>query len=199
MLGHNAYAYCLNNPVNGFDPSGHSMVLTKENYWQTMAEGSAGCSAIAIGLLVTQLLTIPMVAYPSKTETEEIATTKTKNNLPKNDEKIYTVYKLIDLDGTVQYVGRTKNLTAREIAHKLNPYRSNLILVPVKPNLTYAEARGLEQALIVQYKTLNTANKMNNQINGISPRNPNLRYYLKAAFEVAGDIISNELLNIFGI
>ena len=164
-----------------------------------MAEGCAGYSVIAIGLLVTQLLTVPMVAYPSKTETEEITATKTNNNLPKNDESIYTVYKLIDSNRQVQYIGRTKNLTARKAAHKLNLYRSGLVLVPVKSNLTYAEARGLEQALIVQYKTLNTANKMNNQINGISPRNPNLRYYLKAAFEVAGDIISNELLNIFGI
>ena len=65
--------------------------------------------------------------------------------------------------------------------------------------LTLSEARGLEQLLMVHYHTLNTANKMNNQINGISPQNPRRQYYLEAAFSTFENIINNELLNALGM
>lgn len=33
---------------------------------------------------------------------------------------------------------------------------------------------------MMYHHTVNTSNKMNNQINGISPRNPNLSMYMEA-------------------
>ena len=47
VLGHNAYAYCLNNPANGVDPSGHAVVSAQENYWQAMVAGG-GVGAIPV-------------------------------------------------------------------------------------------------------------------------------------------------------
>ena len=199
MLGHNAYAYCLNNPLVNYDSSG--TVTTTNNLSSVMAAEITAAAVIIIsfGLIATQQSqAIPRVACPSRTKTKEIADTKTQNDAPKDEEGIYTVYKLIDLDGKIQYIGRTKGLARREAAHRRNPYRSNLILVPVRGNLTLAQARGLEQLLMVHYHTLNTTNKMNNQINEISPQNPRRQYYLEAAFSIFENIINNELLNILG-
>ena len=50
VLGHNAYAYCLNNPVNAFDGSGRTAILTKDDFWQNMAEGSGGAFYVPIEL-----------------------------------------------------------------------------------------------------------------------------------------------------
>ncbi len=40
----------------------------------------------------------------------------------------------------------------------------------VASGLTYEEARALEQAGMIYYHTINTKNRMNNQINGIAPK-----------------------------
>ena len=48
-------------------------------------------------------------------------------------------------------------------------------------DLPYGVARIKEQQLIVEYKTINRGNYRNNQINGISPLNPNRDRYLREA------------------
>jgi hypothetical protein len=45
--------------------------------------------------------------------------------------------------------------------------------------LDYKESRALEQSAMAYYHTINTANKMNNQINSVSPK------YWKAYKEIA--------------
>lgn len=70
-------------------------------------------------------------------------------------------------------------------------------MVVIQSNLNYAEARAIEQAAMVYYHTINTANKMNNQINGISSFNPKLGDYKEAALGVLGyawNQVSNEIL-----
>ena len=97
----------------------------------------------------------------------------------------------------MQYVGRTTDVPKREKAHEANPARAGLKLVVIQPNLNYAEARAIEQAAMVYYHTINTANKMNNQINGISPLNPKLGIYKEAALgmiDYAWNQVSNEIL-----
>jgi RHS repeat-associated protein len=69
----------------------------------------------------------------------------------------YTVYMLEDANGVVQYVGRTKDFDTRMDHHngpggvarenKLKPSRTRY------NNLTYEQARGMEQTLMVYYHT----------------------------------------------
>ena len=81
-----------------------------------------------------------------------------------------SVYALIDDSDTVQYVGRTNDIERRRKAHGINPARSGLRMEILASGLNLAEARALEQAGMAYYHTINTANKMNNQINGIAPK-----------------------------
>lgn len=81
-----------------------------------------------------------------------------------------SVYVLKDDAGTVQYVGRTNNIERREKAHKANPARAGLHMEVVASGLTLPAARALEQAGMAYYHTINTKNKMNNQINGVAPK-----------------------------
>ena len=89
VLGHNAYAYCLNNPINRYDESGHVAILTKENYWQNVAEGGAGTISlpgpIDIGKSVKSVIgTIIafIAALMSLSETDVDVDTSTKPNTP---------------------------------------------------------------------------------------------------------------------
>ena len=69
----------------------------------------------------------------------------------------------------MQYVGRTNNVSKRRAAHNVNPFRSGLEMEVIASGLNLAEARALEQSGMAYYHTINTANKMNNQINSVSP------------------------------
>ena len=107
-------------------------------------------------------------AAKSVSTTDVITKTKT---VTQKKEYGYTVYKLIDNDGCVQYIGRTSDKNATIRRHKRNFSRSELELVPIHEGLSYDESRGLEQYYIETYKTLNKENKANNQINGVNPKN----------------------------
>lgn len=64
-------------------------------------------------------------------------------------------------------------------------------------NLSYEAARGVEQTYMLYHHTINTQNKMNNQINGISPNNKKLGIYMEAAKGALGyawNQVSNEVL-----
>ena len=64
-------------------------------------------------------------------------------------------------------------------------------------DLSAEAARGIEQIEMLYYHTLNTSNKINNQINGISPNNKNLLKYMEAgrgALKYTENQISNEIL-----
>ena len=111
------------------------------------------------------------------------------------DKGPYTVYALVDKKIRINqfpyfhvvYVGRAMNIVATRNRHKANPARRDYILVTLKTNLSYNAARGLEQSYIVLFATLNNGNSTNNQINGVSPTNPNIGTYEAAATLVLGD------------
>ncbi|MBI9010208.1 MAG: RHS repeat-associated core domain-containing protein [Tenericutes bacterium] len=114
--------------------------------------------------------------------TAEQAETQTRNN---NNGKTYLIYGLYNnATNQFDYIGRTteKNRANREAAHKQNPNRAALEFKVIASGLTYAEARGLEQLLMIGAHTINAANKSNNLINGISPVNKNLNIYMDAGW-----------------
>ena len=91
-----------------------------------------------------------------------------------------------------------KNIEARKKAHANSNARGHLTMHIFRKNLTYDQARGLEQLLMVYYHTLNALNPTNNQINGIRANNPKYRHYIDSANALFENIISNEVLNILG-
>ena len=67
-------------------------------------------------------------------------------------------------------MGRTNDVDRRRAAHNANPARAGLEMEVIASGLNLPEARALEQAGMAYYHTKNTANKMNNQINSVSPK-----------------------------
>lgn len=184
ILTHNIYAYCLNNPINNYDPDGAfaigigslisvvvgliAIVAIPEETWEATAEATAQAASWVASSVKNTINTITGKKTTVKTQT-------------KYREVKHTVYTLKDSAGVVQYVGRTTNPEKRKIAHRNNPFKANLEFYIEKDNLTKPEARGLEQYLIMHYATLNRNNPMNNQINGISRNNPKYSIYMNAA------------------
>ena len=101
---------------------------------------------------------------------------------------------MVDDTGKTQYVGRTKNATARKNAHNAEGRKTaGLNFKPIATNLTYIESRGLEQIAMLEYNTKNFLNS----VNGISPNNPRRDIYMVAGRQIAhyiGNQISNEVL-----
>ena len=117
----------------------------------------------------------------SEVLTDSKAKAKTKRITQKIPDK-YTVYKLIDEDDSVQYIGRTGDVEATIRRHKRNIFRTKLELVPINRGLSLEQSRGLEQYYIEAYRTLNRENKANNQINGVNPKKKEkYNYYLDIA------------------
>ncbi len=214
--GANMFAYCFNNPINMSDPMGNwplwSQVFTGVAIAAlavaaaalTVASCGAAVPALAlaggiIGGMSSGAATIAagalFVAGASTAAAAASSAVEKKAN--RDSTRNNTVYKLVDKDDEVQYVGRTTCVSAREQAHKRNPYRRDLKMEIIAQDLSYNEARGLEQIAMLKYHTINTAKRMNNQINGISPFNKSLEIYMTAGRGVAGYIsnqISNEIL-----
>ena len=63
-----------------------------------------------------------------------------------------------------------KNVDRRREAHSQNPARSGLRMDVIASGLNHSESRALEQAGMAYYHTINTVDKMNNQINSIAPQ-----------------------------
>ena len=187
------FAYCENNPVCGYDPTGHFAKEYKNLYFDDGVGGGGG-GAIVWGFW--HLLEQTADALISLASLLTVTTTLRELG-PENGE--YCVYVLVESDEPhyIQYVGRTKDPKARAAAHAMNPNRADLKLVIIGNNLTYLQVRGLEQVLMLYCHTINKGNLKNNQINGISPSNDNLDDYWKAAEGVLGyawNQLSNEFL-----
>jgi RHS repeat-associated protein len=91
------------------------------------------------------------------------------------------VYSLRNDVGEVVRTGRTRDLTVRQSAHFRDPVLRDLNFnVEYRTNV-YAEQRGLEQVLYDRYPGARSANGGYNRIRAISPRNPNLESYIRAA------------------
>ena len=213
VQGKNLYQYCFNNPVIYEDVVGKwpklSSVFAAVAAVAAVVTVGAICvatagAAIAVGSVlssaamgVTSTVTETAITVAAAKTAVSAATTAVVagavteySKLPRN----HTVYKLVDNKNTVQYVGRTVNPDKRKQEHAKNPARANLQFEIIRTGLNRYEARGLEQIMMLHYHTLNA---MNNQINGISPKNRKLRRYMYAAREIAKYVdnqITDEIL-----
>ncbi len=187
---HNMYAYCGNDPINRLDPTGEA--------WWNWAAAIVTVAAVAVAAVAVTVATCgaaaPAIAAASggivggisagtaasvttgamvvasvstAVAVTSVVVEKTVEKVTKRDN---TVYYLVDDRGTVQYVGRTNNTDKRMAAHRANPYRSGLRMKIVASGLSLPEARSLEQAGMLYHHTINTKDKMNNQINGVAPK-----------------------------
>ena len=109
-------------------------------------------------------------------------------------QRTYSVYFLGDERGVIQYVGRVldSRFDQRMSYHKLT---RKLTLVKRISNLSYIQARGLEEIGMIQCHTLNPENPINNQIHGISENNPLGETYINSAVEYIGNRLENLFLD----
>ncbi len=221
VQGTNMFAYCFNNPVNMSDPTGNwpklstifTVVAVAAVAVAAVAVTVATCGAAAPALAVAGGGIIGGISTGAAATAASVATgamivagvstaaavtsAVAEKAVEKSAKQNNSVYVLKDDTGTVQYVGRTTDVAKRTKAHEANPARAGLKLEVIQPNLNYVQARAVEQAAMAYYHTINTANKMNNQINGISPFNPKLGIYKEAAVGMLGyawNQVSNEIL-----
>ena len=194
LHGYNLFAYCFNNPVNLTDPSGNwprlstifAIVAVTAIAVAAVATAVVTCGAavpamaavgggIAGGISAGTIATAAAVGSAAVTIAKvatmaSAASYVTEKAVEKTAKQNNSVYVLKDEVGTVQYVGRTNNVDKRKAAHRANPARAELEMEVIASGLNLPEARALEQAGMAYYHTINTTNKMNNQINGVSPK-----------------------------
>ena len=194
---YNLYTYCKNNPVRYVDYTGHNAAALNDIF-QGLANTWNEAKEVIIGALTSGLTLNPyiMIAAGAVAGTYYLSQVDWSSRTGSNNagKKEYTVYVLRNpsvkgKDGNykVEYVGRTKNEAQRKSQHQSNPYKSQLIFDIKRRGLSYEEARGLEETLIIKYGTLNRGNYMNNQIHGISPMNPKYDRYMSAADALLSD------------
>ncbi len=190
ITSHNLYTYTSNNPINLVDLSGKFAIAAGAGLSAAVAAGLVIGAAAAsytvsatIGYFLSAWQEIQMKIQAAVQEaTKTLDEAKKKMKKKSKDTRMHTVYTLKDNGGTVLYVGRTVNYKARMSAHQgpKSP-RKGLEEGEKKENLTYAQARGLEQSWIRKYKTLNRGNPAANQINGIRWDNPECHKFMNAA------------------
>ena len=131
----------------------------------------------------TKALTKAAVNVSSQVRTKEKTKTKKKTSQQKDEEEYY-VYVLRDSEEITKYVGRTKNKTSTIYRHSHNDYRKDLTIDFItEKSVSYATARGLEQLLIIECKTLHPdkRNPVQNQINGLRENHKYYEIYWNAA------------------
>ena len=194
ICGYNLFSYCFNNPVNMSDASGTwpswSQIFTGIAIAAVavaavaVVVATAGAAAPALaaagggiigGFSAGVAATAATVAtgamfIAGASATAAVTTGIIEKTAKKSEERNNSVYVLKDDNGAVQYVGRTKNVEKRRVAHNANKARAGLRMEVIASGLNLPEARALEQAGMAYHHTLNTSNKMNNQINSIAPK-----------------------------
>ena len=187
--GANMFAYCFNNPINMSDPTGN---------WPSWSQVFAGVAIAALAVAAAALTVatcgaaVPALALAGgiiggmssgaatiaagallvagASTAAAIVSDTAEKNAEKTDKRNNSVYVLKDDGGDIQYVGRTRYPDKRKTAHSANPARAGLKMEVIASGLSLPEARALEQAGMAYHHTINTANKMNNQINSVAPK-----------------------------
>ena len=192
ILSYNLYAYCSNNPVNMIDPDGDFVgalpalgLKLLKLFTKVVAVATTYSPSVALFTLGV-VATVGIMEYAksqSKAVTKSTTISKPQTQpIPKKSEDKHNVYTLSNKNsGKVEYVGRTKSIENATYRHHNNPARTHLRLDPVATDVSYDTARGLEQMLIIECRTINRSNPTNNQINSVSLKNLNYSVYWDAA------------------
>lgn len=190
IFGCNLYSYVSNNPIMLCDIGGKLAVsagLTIIGAVATIMIMAVAIAAPSVALAVVQATNDAIL----KVQTHNAE--KSKSNPKKEEANNHNVYVLKNRNTRViEYVGRTQSIEQTEIRHNNNPYRADLWLDRIAENVSKETARGLEQMLIIECRTLNRNKEfpMNNQINGVAFKNHNYSIYWDAALTWASE---NEL------
>ncbi len=182
IFGYNLYIYVSNNPIVFSDYSGDvALALTGVAASLGMIAGAIAVGAVGAALLLVGVGAVEGSINAYKNVKKAVKNTKKKSNNDVNNHNVYTLYD--PLTQKIEYVGRTTDLPATKYRHRQNPYRRHLELDEIAMNVSKDTARGLEQMIIESCRTLNkdTNNPINNQINGVSPRNKKRDLYWDSA------------------
>jgi hypothetical protein len=159
------FAYCENNPVTNYDPTGRFRV----NFQQKELEGGvAGTgAAIGVGYIFIQLLATTQEAVEELIE--GLQQIQISISPPTGAYTVYFLCAAGDSSKTIIYVGRVKtdNFSSRMSYHE----KMGREYVDSISNLGYESCRAIEQAGMMYYHTINRDSALNNQIRGISPTN----------------------------
>ncbi|MBO4863744.1 MAG: GIY-YIG nuclease family protein [Eubacterium sp.] len=205
------YLYANANPVMNTDPSGYlsatelvgglaiaSILVVAYSSFASMnmqrslkkmaltSEANATISYNSFSVILVEVIGIKLFLEMSAKEIKDIAEDKYVKEYKKEEDDTkgnYFVYTLVDADGIVRYVGRTKDYERRMREHanngKIKQY--NLYRGPYYSGLTKEEARGIEQKLMLFYHTLNTAKDPDvmfyNFVNGVNNNNKAIDIY----------------------
>ena len=192
----NSFAYCINNPINSLDITGHytGTLVLSATYISLLSKALSGliasimssitaikaavatswipavCIAAAAVAVAGITYAVIKVNHLSKSASKTISAVKSKIKDSGEDSlklKSYTVY-VITKKGTtdVVYVGITKRYNTRKSQHKKRFPTNKYTMMPIATNLTKSQARALEQTLITAYGI----DTLKNMINSISPK-----------------------------
>ncbi|MCI8444805.1 MAG: hypothetical protein HFG15_00045 [Bacilli bacterium] len=195
ILGYNLFAYCSNNPVNRIDTDGTFAGAITAALGLTIT-GKMVLNAIVGGAIMSIVGTgAAAIVYDLATNMKPYQWPKKSKDNKKNDNKTHAVYVLVKDHNlglnkkNVVYVGRTNSIKRRSQEHNRS-LRKGLTMVVIKDNLTFPEARGLEQVTIMTYNTLKKEDKRYNQINGIAEKNPNYNTYIAIGNSLLADSLT---------
>ena len=183
VQGLNMFAYAFNNPVMYSDPAGNwpklSTIFKAVAVTALVVAAVAVCIAaapvvagvaVASGTAAAAYVGAAALVVAGVSTAAAITSTVAENAVEKTAKRNNSVYVLKDDTGTVQYVGCTNNVNKRRAAHSANPARTGLEMEVIASGLNLPESRALEQAGMAYYHTINTANRMHNQSNSVSPK-----------------------------
>ena len=193
LIGYNMFAYCTNNPMIFSDPSGHIGYRSKNTYdilndgYAGAGDGGGGGGLLELGVAAVKFIGILAGAA---------ATAIGKAAKSAQSRYTYRVYFLADEAGVIQYVGR---VTEQGYKQRMAYHAATRGLEPAYfiAGLSYLEARGLEEIAMIECHIINPDNMRNNQIHGISGRNPRGGLYLEAATNYLLNHAEDQILNLF--
>ena len=180
LITQNLFAYCGNNPVNNYDPSGNFFISGTIGVF-------TGIGIVLIGIIA--ILTVNQTAEIVK-NVVELASNITNTN----DESVYILTDPNDSD-EVKYVGRTNDPERRKQEHNKHEVKKGYDMTVVATGLSKRGARIAEQTIISAY----TLDKLDNMRREIAVgKLPNFEDELGDIIALYGSITEDELMNLMG-